>query len=80
MQLNDFIEGLSILQTYYINPNGYHISAEHDEFYAHATDYPLSAVDVERMVALGWRQPEAEYDGKFTSHNYDIEESWQAFV
>jgi len=74
MKLSDFVDGLNILRPYYIDPDGYHIGAEHDQFYAYATDRALSAEDQERMRTLGWFQPETDDD------EYSIEDGWSAFT
>ncbi len=71
MKLNDFIDGLLTLRQYYTDPNGYHIGSEHDQLYAYKTDKPLSETDVERMRALGWFQPDQDYDAP-----YDPENGW----
>ena len=41
MKLSNFIDGILILQSYY-KTDGYSIGAEHDTFYAYATDLPVS--------------------------------------
>ena len=73
MKLSNFINGLLILQPYY-NNDGYSIGAEHDQFYAYATDRPLSVTDVERMRELGWFQPGIDDDSE-----YEPDEEWSAF-
>lgn len=78
MKLSNFVEGLKVLQPYYINGDGYHIGAEHDQFYAYKTDIPLTEKDQKRMVELGWFQPESgmsEYN-----EDYDPENGWSAFT
>lgn len=82
MRLNHFVEGLQILSRYYEKPEGHHIGAEHDQFYAYATEKPLSTEDVARMLELGWFQPEAEYDhgDDMKPENYDPAEGWSAFT
>jgi hypothetical protein len=80
MQLDKFIEGLMILQTYYDDPEGYHIGAGHDQFYAYATDKPLPEIQVKRMFELGWFQPEVETDEDAEVKNYDPNEGWSAFT
>lgn len=83
MKLGNFIKGLEILQQYYKNPNGYHISAEHDVVYVFKTDRPVSQDDLTRLVALGWFQEGTceDRDGDdFKSEHYDPEESWTAYV
>jgi hypothetical protein len=75
MQLMNFVHGLNILTPYYTDPNGYHIGAEHDQFYAYATDRPLSAEDVQKMRDLGWFQPDMDDDA-----DYDPAEGWSAFT
>jgi uncharacterized protein YqhQ len=75
MKLMNFIHGLSILTPYYTDPNGYHIGSEHDQFYAYATDRPLSAEGVQKMRDLGWFQPDMDDDA-----DYDPTEGWSAFT
>ena len=75
MKLNNFLEGLKTLQPFYKDGNGHHIGAEHDQFYAYATDTPLTPEAVENMLALGWFQPEQEDEAP-----YDPEEGWSAFT
>ena len=75
MKLSNFIEGLKVLQSYYEGGDGYHIGAEHDQFYAYQTDRPLTPEDVQKMRDLGWFQPE-QADGK----EYDPEDGWSAFT
>lgn len=81
MKLNDIIEGLIILRPYYESGgNGYYNGAEHDQFFSHATDRPLSVEDVEQMHYLGWFQPEVDDDGDGSSGPYDPEEGWSFFT
>ena len=75
MKLSNFIEGLKTLQPYYKGGDGYHIGAEHDQFYAYQTDFPLTADDVQKMRDLGWFQPEQDIDAE-----YDPEDGWSAFT
>ena len=81
MELSNFIEGLKTLQPYYDNPDGFHIGAEHDEFYAYATDRTLPETAVNRMVELGWFQHVHVPDGgDFDSSHYQAEEGWCAYT
>jgi hypothetical protein len=82
MQLNEFIEGLNILQPYYNKPDGYHIGAEHDIFYMYPTDKQLTETAVIRLCKLGWFQPEVAIadDGEFEAKHYNLHEGWAAFV
>lgn len=75
MNLKNFIAGLLTLQPYYKDGDGYHIGAEHDQFYAYPTDRPLSTDDVQKMRDLGWFQPE-QGEGE----DYDPNEGWSAFT
>lgn len=74
MILSAFIEGLNILRPHYKNGDGFHIGAEHDQFYAYATDTPLSDKEIARMRELGWFQTDASED------TYDPEDGWSAFT
>lgn len=76
MRLSKFIDGLNTLRPYYTDGDGFHIGAEHDQFYAYKTDKPLTPEDVQKMLDLGWFQPERE-DG---DANYDPEDGWSAFT
>ena len=84
MQLKYLIEGLQILQPYYDKPDGYYVGAGHDQFFAYATDRPLSEGAVKRMVELGWFQPDVNIpedgDGYFKPEHYQPEEGWSAFM
>lgn len=75
MKLSDFIDGLKTLQPYYDGGDGYHIGAEHDQFYAYKTDKPLTLEDVQKMRELGWFQPNQGYGAE-----YNTEASWSAFT
>ena len=81
MRLDKFRDGLSILALYYDKPEGFQGGCEHDQFYAYATDRPLSPDDVEKMAALGWFQ-EGAYTGEdedWGPKHYDAKESWTAY-
>lgn len=82
MQLSNFRKGLEILSHYYDDPGGYHIGAEHDAFYAYATDKPLTDADVRCMIELGWFQEDTERDddGEFTAEQYNPDEGWTAYT
>lgn len=78
MKLQNFIDGLKTLQPYYEGGDGYHIGAEHDQFYCYMTDCPLTPEDVQKMLTLGWFQPDngiSEDGGE-----YDPENGWSAFT
>lgn len=74
MKLSAFISGLNILKPHYNGGDGYHLGAEHDQFYAYPTDTPLSDEEVQQMRGLGWFQPE------MPDEPYDPKEGWSAFV
>lgn len=81
MEFDKFVEGLTILRKYYDDPSGYHIGAQHDQFYAGATNQPLMDADFVRMKALGWFQPEQDYDSEDDDAiPYDPEDGWSAFT
>lgn len=80
MQLKNIIDGLLILLPYYDDPNGFHINAEHDQLYAYATDRPLSNVDVDKIRALEWFQPDQEHNEDGGIPKYDPESGWSAFT
>ena len=81
MKLSNFIDGLNTLHPYFDDPDGYHIGAEHDQFYVYQTNKPLSDADVKKMQALGWFQPEVDYDGgENSTPAYDPEDGWSAFT
>lgn len=81
MLLSRFVQGLQILQKYY-DLDGFHIGAEHDEFFVYTTDRPLSEKDLNKVVALGWFQREvvpADH-GEFQASDYDPDQGWSAYV
>jgi hypothetical protein len=78
MKLSELLQGIQILSTYYDDPDGYHVGAEHDVLYLYATDRPLSAEHVARMLALGWFQESGATDDE--PEAYDAEEGWQSFT
>lgn len=82
MKISNFVDGLQILRSYYTGEDGYVIGAEHDVFFAHATDKPLPEVAVNRLNELGWFQPDvpATVNGDWKPENYDPEEGWAAFT
>lgn len=80
MRTKDIIEGLTILQKYRENPDGFHCGAEHDVFYAYATDQRLDDADLARMIELGWTQERDDYDEEFAVKHYNEDEGWQCFT
>ena len=68
MTLKNFLGGLSILEKYFDDTDGYVIGAEHDQFYLYSTDRDVSPEDKTSLDALGWFQPE------------DGEGGWSAFT
>jgi hypothetical protein len=79
VNLKNFCGGLEILRPYFNDPNGYHIGAEHDQFFVFATDMPVSAEDVATLRALGWFQPEVDEDDD-GNQQYEPGEGWSAFT
>lgn len=79
MKLKNFLEGIDILRTYYNDPDGYHIGAEHDEFYMYATDRPLTEDHLKKLLALGWLQPDGGAS-EDAPQDYDHEGGWMAFT
>ena len=81
MKLSNFMQGLEILRGYYANPDGYHIGADHDVFYADKTDKPLRTNDVQKLIDLGWFQEGRTGDSdEMKADQYDPEEGWTAFT
>jgi len=76
MKLNTFLDGLSIIRAHYRDPDGFHLGADHDIIYAYPTDFPLSEFEFQRMVTLGWHQPDGDEDKKV----YFPDEGWAAYV
>ena len=74
MNLNNFIQGLQILRSHFEDQTGYHLGAEHDQFYVYATDTPLSNDEFDRMKFLGWFQTEHGED------SYSPNDGWTCFV
>lgn len=78
MKLSELITSLEIVKSYYDDPDGYHVGAEHDQIYLYVTDRPLSASHVQLMLDMGWFQ-----EGGATEDDpsaYDPEESWMSFT
>jgi hypothetical protein len=83
MRARDIAAGINLLLTYYDNPEGYHVGADHDQVYMSATNRALTPEDVEKMVALGWHQEHVgrgDYTEEFASKHYRPEEVWIAYV
>jgi hypothetical protein len=74
MRYDNFIHGVTTLQRYFSDPGGFHIDAEHDQFFVHATDKRLTDSDVERMKEWGWFQPDGPGD------SYDPDEGWSCWI
>lgn len=79
MKLSAFVDGINILRAYYDDPDGYHIGAEHDEFYMYATDKPVSDDDLKKLLALGWFQSDGGAHEE-TPQDYNPESGWMAFT
>lgn len=77
MKRTKFLLGLNILSKYYNETNEYSMGAEHDQFYAYATDHPLSEEDFKKMIEHNWFQPDA-YDNNFKQ--YLPGECWSAYL
>ena len=75
MRLSKFIQGLQILQQYYKNADGYHLSAERNEIKLYATDTPLPDEDVKKLRELGWFQL-CEWNNCDQHPSYAPEDSW----
>ena len=80
MRLSNFINGINILRPYYDDSDGFHIGAEHDQFYAYATDRALSPEDQKAMCELGWFQPESGFSEDSDGIDYAPEDGWSAFI
>ena len=74
MNLKNLMAGLNLLLPYYDDPDGYNIGAEHDIFYAYATDEVLPDEVAAKMFGLGWVQPDGE------DEVYCSTESWAAYT
>lgn len=75
MKLSAFVRGLEILRPHFKDADGFHIGAEHDQFYVYMTDTPLNESELAEMKELGWFQPEVKDNAP-----YDPEEGWSAFT
>lgn len=82
MTTDKLIAGIQILDKYRDEPRGHNVGAEHDSVYAYATDTPVEADDLKRLVELGWFQEHVEIgdDDEFGTEHYNIAESWCAYV
>ena len=80
MNLKNLLAGITTLQPYYDNPDGYHLSAEHDQIWMRQTDKPLPPEVVQKMIDAKWFQEGAVYEDEFKAENYAPEESWTAYT
>jgi hypothetical protein len=74
------IEGLTILEKYRNEPDGYNCGAEHDVLWAYATDKPVEGADLDRLIEMGWAQDRESYEEDFGPQHYNPEESWRAYT
>jgi len=77
METPKIIEGLTILQKYRTDPDGFHTGAEHDQLCAYETDTPVSEEDFNRLIELGWFQPDTNSE-KY--EDYTNSEVWSCYV
>ena len=75
MRWDSFKTGLDILDKYFHDKAGFHIGAEHDQFYVYKTDNPMSDPDATAMRELGWFQ-----EGANDGDPYDPENGWSCFT
>lgn len=82
MRTREIIEGLQTLMPFYDNQDGFHNGAEHDVFYAYATDKPLTDDALSKMIELGWHQEHdgRDYEEDFTQTDYRPDESWVCYT
>ena len=82
MTTKNIIKGLTILEKYRKDKDGYTLAAEHDQIYAFATDTPVKEEDLKVLIKMGWFQPEVDIgdDNDFMAKHYDAEENWSCFV
>jgi hypothetical protein len=80
MKTKAIIEGLQVLLPFYNDQDGFHNGAEHDTFYAYATDTELPEAAVKWLIELGWFQPDVEYEDDFLPEHYDPSEGWVAYL
>lgn len=74
MNIDQIIEGLTILRQYYGAKSPYCVSAEHDEIWVSATVMPLPKEAIDKLHALGWLQNVAD------GIDYSPDEPWIAYV
>ena len=81
MEMQKFVDGLAIFAPYQKAGKSFWGGAEHDQFFVYPTERPMSAGDVEKVVALGWFQEDVETTGEedFEAKHYDPAESWAAY-
>jgi len=81
LKTKNIIEGLQILLPFYDNQDGFHNGAEHDAFYAYATEKPLTDEALGKMIALGWFQEDvAPTDHDFSKSDYSPDDGWTCYV
>ncbi len=87
MRTTAIIEGLTILEKYQLETDGYTIEVRKEFIVAFATDYPVEPADLARLVGLMWYQGSCEAgpvsrddDDWFNVGDYDPAEKWICFV
>jgi hypothetical protein len=73
MGLDNIVNGIKLLQDYYLDPSGSHLLAAEGYIRLGPTDQPLTDHSYMKMKELGWFQPFPEKRGV-----YDPEEPWVA--
>lgn len=73
MKLNDFICGMAIIGKYY-NDDGWHIGADYDIIYLYPTDKEMNRGDIQKLLDIGWYQPDSIKD------EYNLSNNWAANV
>lgn len=82
MKTKDIIEGLTILQKYRDNQDGFNCDADRDVLYVAETDRPVEQPDLDRLIEMLWFQVDADCsdDGDFLAKHYDPDESWTCCI
>lgn len=80
MNTKNFIEGITLLQSYRSNQDDYYLHAENDIIYIHPTDARIITSDVNKLLNLGWYQEHFTGEEETWAEQYNPKEGWVAYV
>jgi hypothetical protein len=75
-KIQQMIEGLTILNKYYDNPNLDYVVFYKGFIYTYKTDKAVSNDDLEKLIELGFYQNHIHYIASFSASDYSDKEYW----